>query len=54
VKHVPKEDGSAPIAMWKRLEIMHDALPPRDRVAVKQGGFVGLGEANAKTAAGEG
>jgi uncharacterized protein len=53
-KHVPKEDGSAPLALWKRLEMVHDALPPQDQAAVKQAGFVSLEDAHARTAAGEG
>jgi uncharacterized protein len=53
-KHVPQADGSAPLALWKRLEIMHDALPPRDRAAAKEEGFVSLDEARARADAGEG
>jgi hypothetical protein len=53
-KNVPKQDGSAPLALWKRLEIVHDVLPPQDQAAVKQAGFVSLDEAHAKAAAGEG
>src|SRR5262249_50203460 len=53
-KHVPKENGSAPLAVWKRLEMVHDALPPQDQAAVSRAGFVSLEEARAKAAAGEG
>ena len=53
-KNVPKEDGSAPLALWKRLEMMHDALPSQDQASVKQAGFVSLEEVRAKAAAGEG
>jgi uncharacterized protein len=53
-KNVPNEDGSSPLALWKRLEIVHDALPPRDQAAVRQAGFVSLDEAHARAAAGEG
>jgi uncharacterized protein len=53
-KNVPKEDGSAPLALWKRLEMVHDALPPQEQAAVKQEGFVSLEEVRARDAAGEG
>jgi len=53
-KHVPKQDGSSPLAQWKRLEIFHDALLPQDQAAVRDAGFLSLEEAQAKAAAGEG
>jgi hypothetical protein len=53
-KNVPGADGSAPLAHWKRLEIVYDALPPQDRAAVKEAGFMSLEEVHAKNAAGEG
>jgi hypothetical protein len=53
-KNVPDTDGAAPLAHWKRLEIVHDALPPGDRAAVREAGFMSFDEVQAKTAAGEG
>ena len=53
-KHVPSGDGSSPLANWKRLEIVHDALPPKDQAAVKEAGFMSFEEVHAKAAAGEG
>jgi hypothetical protein len=53
-KHVPKQDGSAPVAQWKRLEMFHDALPPHDQAAVRDAGFISLEEAQANADAGEG
>jgi hypothetical protein len=53
-KHVPGADGSSPLANWKRLEIVHDALPPKDQAAVKEAGFMSFEEVHAKAAAGEG
>jgi len=53
-KHVPKSDGSAPVANWKRLEVFQDALSPRDQAAAKEAGFISLEDAEAKAAAGEG
>lgn len=35
-KYVPKEDGTAPLAEWKRLPAIQDVLSPDDReVATK-------------------
>ena len=53
-KHVPAADGSAPLATWKRLEMLHDALPPQDKMAVKKAGFMSFEEVHGKNAAGEG
>jgi hypothetical protein len=53
-KNVPGDDGAAPLANWKRLELVHDALPPKDQAAVKQAGFMSLEEVHARSAAGEG
>lgn len=53
-KHVPKKDGSTPLAQWKRLEIFHDALPPQDRAAVRDAGFISQEEVQANADAGKG
>lgn len=52
--HVPRPDGTAPVALWKRLELVHAALPPRDRAAAREVGFVTIEEARARAAAGQG
>lgn len=53
-KHAPGEDGSAPLAQWKRLDAVYDALPDADRKAVDEVGTVGFEEAMAKFERGEG
>jgi hypothetical protein len=53
-KNVPDADGAAPLANWKRLEILHDALPPWDQTAVREAGFLSFDEVHAKAAEGEG
>jgi uncharacterized protein len=53
-RYVPKPDGSAPLAEWKRLPVVHDALSPADQVAAEREGLISLEEYNAKVEAGEG
>ena len=53
-KHAPREDGSAPLAQWKRIEAFQDALPEADRKAVDAAGTLGLEEAMEKFNRGEG
>lgn len=53
-KYVPKDDGSAPLALWKRLEVVHDALPPEEQAAVQEQGFISLEDYQAKVDAGDG
>jgi uncharacterized protein len=52
--HAPREDGTAPVAEWKRLDVMQDVLPEADRKAVATVGTVGLEEGMAKFNRGEG
>jgi len=41
--NVPQATGTAPLAAWKRLEVMQDALPARDRERVAAaGGTIGI------------
>lgn len=37
-KHVPKQDGAAPFAEWKRIDIMQEALPAKDKHAAETSG----------------
>ena len=53
-KYVPDEDGLAPLALWKRLPIVHETLSAADQAAVAEKGFLSLEEYNAKVEAGEG
>lgn len=53
-KYIPAADGSAPLALWKRLEIVHDTLTPKEQAAVEAAGFISLEEYQAKVDAGEG
>jgi hypothetical protein len=53
-KYVPQEDGSAPLAQWKRLQIVHDTLSPADQAAAEREGFISFEEYEAKVQAGDG
>lgn len=53
-KHPPREDGTAPIAEWKRLDALQDVLPPCDKIAVDAVGTLDLDAAMAKFNRGEG
>src|SRR5262249_15134121 len=51
-KYVPKEDGTAPLAQWKRLPIVQDVLSPADQAAAQREGLISLEEYGAKVDAG--
>jgi len=53
-RYVPDDAGTAPLAQWKRLEVVHDTLSPEDQEAAKRAGFLTLEEYGAKVDAGEG
>lgn len=53
-KYVPDADGSAPLAEWKRLEVVHDVLTPEDQAEALKQGFITLDEYNAKVEKGDG
>ncbi|HEX2842686.1 pyridoxamine 5'-phosphate oxidase family protein [Hyphomicrobium sp.] len=53
-KYVPADDGSAPLAQWKRLPVVQDVLSPADRAAATQLGLLSLEEYEAKVQAGDG
>lgn len=52
-EHVPRDDGTAPLARWKRLDIIQDALPSSDRARAEAEGLVGLQDAEAAAASGK-
>lgn len=52
-RYVPAEDGSAPLAEWKRLEFVQEALPEGDRRAAEREGLLDLPAYEAKVANGE-
>lgn len=53
-EHAPCTDGTAPVAEWKRLDLLQDALPEGDRRAVDTVGTLSLEESMAKFNRGEG
>lgn len=53
-KYVPKEDGTAPLAEWKRLPAVQDVLSPDDRETARQSGLISLEEYEAKVDKGDG
>ncbi len=53
-KYVPKEDGTAPLAQWKRLPVVQDVLSPVDQAEAQKEGLISLEEYGAKVEAGDG
>jgi hypothetical protein len=54
-RYVPRAGCATPFAEWKRIDVLQDALPPRDRGnADRAGGVITIEEYVAKVAAGEG
>jgi hypothetical protein len=53
-KYVPDADGSAPLALWKRLEIVHDTLTPAEQAEVHRLGFISFDDYQAAVDRGEG
>ena len=53
-RYVPNETGAGPLALWKRLQVMHDTLSQSDQAAVGHEGFILLKNTEAKVQAGEG
>jgi hypothetical protein len=53
-RHPPREDGTAQVAEWKRLDALQDVLPPNDKTAVDAVGTLGQDAAMAKFNRGEG
>ena len=52
-RHVPASDGSQPVPAWKRIDIVHEALPDVDRDAARDAGLITMEDYAAKVAAGE-
>ena len=52
--HVPDENGHAPLADWKRIDLLQDVLPERFRdLAEHDGGTLTIDEYAAKILGGE-
>ena len=52
--HIPDESGAAPLAEWKRIDLLQDALPHRlKNLADDSGGTITLDEYNDKVLRGE-
>jgi hypothetical protein len=43
-RYVPREACETPIAEWKRIDLMQDVLPHRDRAKVDRAGTIGIEE----------
>ena len=52
-KYVPDRDGSAPLALWKRIDFIQDSLPDWDRHEVQAAGPITQEEYVARVAAGD-
>jgi hypothetical protein len=53
-RYVPRDQCETPFAEWKRIDLVQEALPPRDAGrAAKAGGTITVEEYEAKRAAGE-
>jgi predicted pyridoxine 5'-phosphate oxidase superfamily flavin-nucleotide-binding protein len=53
-RYVPRDQCETPFAEWKRIDVVQEALPPRDvGRAAKAGGTITVEEYEAKLAAGE-
>lgn len=53
-RYVPAADGRAPLAGWKRIDLIQEALPERDRGrADEEGGCLTIEDWGAKCAAGD-
>lgn len=53
-RYVPKEDGSAPLAQWKRLPAVYDTLSPADQAEATREGAISIEDYGRKVDAGEG
>lgn len=52
-RYVPREACATPLAEWKRIDLMQDALPARDAEKVQATGTIGIGEWIDKVKAGD-
>jgi uncharacterized protein len=53
-KYVPQDDGTAPLAQWKRLPVVRDVLSPSDQAAADRKGPLTIEDYNAKVDSGDG
>ena len=52
--HVPDENGEAPLAEWKKIDLLQDVLPERfQNIAATEGGTITIEEYDAKVKRGE-
>jgi hypothetical protein len=52
--HVPGADGTQPVAAWKRIDFVQDALAPADRdAAAAAAGLISMEQYGEKVARGE-
>lgn len=52
-RYVPREQCTTPIAEWKRIDLIADALPERDALKVAEAGTIGIEEWIGKVKAGD-
>ena len=52
-RHVPSPDGSQPVPAWKRIDIVHEALPDTDRDAARDAGLITMEDYAVRVARGE-
>jgi predicted pyridoxine 5'-phosphate oxidase superfamily flavin-nucleotide-binding protein len=50
--HVPAQDGSQPVAAWKRIDIVQGVLPAPDREAAEAAGLLTMDQYGGQVAAG--
>ena len=42
--HIPDANGNQPVPAWKRIDIVHDSLAPRDQAPAEAAGMITLDE----------
>lgn len=52
--YVPADDGSAKLALWKRIELIQDVISPEDRAEATSLGLITVEEYEARLAQGDG
>ena len=52
-RYVPRADCATPLAEWKRIDLVRDALPARDAAQVDAAGTIGITEWMGKVKAGD-
>jgi len=53
-RYLPREDGSAPLAQWKRLPGVYDTLSPADQAEAMREGAISIDDYDRKVQAGDG